>query len=127
MKLLSTYVHGIFDYVVGIVLLVAPNLFGFADVGGPAVFIPRLVGVLMLLQSAFTRYELGLVKVLAMRTHLTFDYILAVFLAVSPWLFGFAHQSSHVWMPHVIVGIIAFLMTLATDTAPRARTLGPVA
>jgi hypothetical protein len=126
MKVVSTSVHGIFDYLVGIALLLAPNVFGFADVGGAAVFIPRLVGALTLLQAVLTRYELGLFKVLPMRTHLTFDYILSILLALSPWLFGFANQPSHVWMPHVVVGVIGFLLALMTETASRTRATGPV-
>src|SRR4051812_12485772 len=102
MKVIPTFVHGIFDYLVGIILLVAPNIFGFAGVGGPAVFIPRLIGALILIQSLMTRYELGVMKVIPMKTHLTLDYILTIVLALSPWLFGFANQPKNVWMPHVV-------------------------
>ena len=36
MRIIPTFVHGIADYVLGLVLLVLPNLFGFADMGGGA-------------------------------------------------------------------------------------------
>jgi SPW repeat len=125
MKTIPTYVHGILDYIVGIALLIAPNLFGFASLGGPPVTIPRTIGILVLLQALFTNYELGLFKVLPMRFHLAVDYVLSIFLALSPWLFGFHNQTANVWMPHLIVGIAVFLVTLMTQTEPRripART-----
>ncbi|MDB6123620.1 MAG: hypothetical protein JWQ71_2613 [Pedosphaera sp.] len=119
MKTIPTYVHGILDYIVGIVLLIAPNLFGFANLGGPPVVIPRVIGIVVLLQALFTNYELGLFKVLPMRFHLSMDYVLSIFLALSPWLFGFHSQPAHVWMPHVIVGLAVFIATWMTQTEPR--------
>ena len=56
-RFLPTKVHGVLDYVVGLALILAPNIFQFADVGGPAVFIPRLLGVVLIAYSIFTRYE----------------------------------------------------------------------
>ncbi len=79
MKIIPTFVHGIFDYLGGIALLLAPNLFGFADVGGAAVMIPRILGVIILLQSICTRYELGLFKLIPMKMHLMNDYVASLF------------------------------------------------
>jgi hypothetical protein len=118
MKIIPTFVHGIADYIGGVALLAAPNIFGFADVGGAAVWIPRILGVIILLQSICTRYEVGLIKVLPMKMHLMNDYIASLFLAASPWLFGFADQPSNVWMPHVVVGVLVFLLTLMTQSEP---------
>jgi hypothetical protein len=122
MKIIPTFVHGIADYIGGIALLAAPNLFGFADVGGAAVWIPRIIGIIVLLQSICTNYEVGLLKVLPMKMHLMNDYIASLFLAASPWLFGFSDRPSNVWMPHVVVGILVFLLTLMTQSQPRAAS-----
>jgi hypothetical protein len=122
MKVIPAYVHGIFDYLGGLVLLFAPNIFGFSEVGGAAVIIPRVIGVIVLLQALLTRYEVGLLKVLPMKIHLMNDYIASIFLALSPWLFGFSQQPRHVWMPHLIVGLAVFLLSLMTETEPRALT-----
>lgn len=124
MKIIPTFVHGIGDYLGGIVLLAAPNIFGFADVGGAAVMIPRILGVIILLQAITTRYELGLVKVLPMRVHLMNDYGASLFLAASPWLFGFNDERSNAWMPHLIVGIAVFVFTLLTQTEPANASAG---
>ncbi len=119
MKTIPTYAHGILDYAIGIFLIIVPNIFGFAHLGGPAVGVARTVGVLMLVQALFTNYELGLFKWLPMQLHLADDYVLSVFLAVSPWLFGFNQLSGNVWLPHLIVGIIVFCITWMTQREPR--------
>ena len=122
MKIIPAFVHGIADYIGGIALLAAPNIFGFAEVGGAAVWIPRIIGLIVLLQSICTNYEVGLVKILPMRVHLMNDYVASLFLAASPWLFGFADQPSNVWMPHVVVGVLVFVLTLMTESEPRGTT-----
>ena len=123
-KPIPTRVHGVADYLGGVVLLLAPNLFGFSDVGGAAVWVPRILGVVILLQSLATRYELGVVKLLPMRMHLMNDYIASLFLAASPWLFGFHDRPANAWVPHVVVGLAVFVLTLLTQTEPRLTLLG---
>src|SRR4051812_29898338 len=100
MKIISTFAHGILDFGVVLVLVFLPNLFGFAGVGGGPVWIPRVIGVIALLQSLTTQYEFGLFKVVPMKMHLMADYVLAIFLAASPWLFGFADRPGNIWLPH---------------------------
>jgi len=116
MKVIPAFVHGIFDYIGGVALLAAPNLFGFADEGGAAVWVPRIIGLIVLLQSICTRYEVGLVKLIPMRVHLMNDYAASLFLAASPWIFGFNDRPSNVWMPHVVVGLAVFVLSLMTRT-----------
>ena len=118
MRIIPTYVHGMADYILGVVLLFLPNLFGFADLGGPAVWIPRILGVLDLVQSLATNYELGVVKILPMKLHLTGDYVVSAFLAVSPWLFGFSDRPANVWVPTFVIGVAVFIVSLMTQTQP---------
>jgi hypothetical protein len=98
--------HGITDYLIGIVLLLAPNLLGFADVGGAAVGIPRMLGVIILLQALVTDWPVAIARVLPLRAQLMMDYLLGAFLAVSPFLFGFNDEEPNAWLPHVIVGLL---------------------
>ena len=119
MKIIPSFVHGILDYIVGLALLAAPNIFGFADGPDSAVWIPRILGIMILLQAIATDYELGVLRKLPFRMHLMTDYVVALFLAASPWLFGFNKQANNVWMPHLIVGLFIFVSTLMTDPQPR--------
>ena len=118
MRIIPTIVHGIADYILGVFLLVLPNIFGFADLGGPAVWIPRILGIIDLLQSLATNYELGVLKILPMKVHLMNDYVVSVFFAISPWLFGFSHRSANVWVPFLVIGVLVFVVSLMTRTHP---------
>jgi hypothetical protein len=121
MRFVSSRMHGILDYIVGVLLLVAPELLGFSQIGGPAVTIPRVIGSLIIVQAILTRYEMGLVKVLPFSLHVGIDYIVGIFLAGSPILFGFSDQPSNVWLPHVLVGAFIFFSTLLTEVQPGYR------
>ncbi len=118
MKFLPTKVHGFLDYTVGIALLLAPNLFMFSDVGGAAVFIPRLLGAVLITYALFTNYEWGVFKVLSMPYHLMIDFAAAAFLAVSPFLFGFNDEKANAWVPHVVVGLVVILVVLVSQSTP---------
>lgn len=117
-RFIPTKVHGALDYIVAIALFFAPMIFGFADVGGPAVIIPMVLGVGLFLYSLLTRYEWGAIKVIGMPYHLVFDVLASVFLALSPFLFGFYKDAPNVWLPHVVVGIAVILVVIFSQTQP---------
>lgn len=119
MKFISTKTHGYIDYVTALVLWFAPTIFAFENIGGPAVWIPRILAVVVLLQSLATDYELGVVKAIPMKAHLMMDYVASLFLAVSPFLFDFSRFDANVWMPHVVAGVGYFLISLMTDAKSR--------
>lgn len=122
-KFIPTKVHGALDYIVGLALIGAPWIFGFASVGGAAVVIPIVLGIGLILYSIFTKYEWGLVKVLGMPYHLIIDVVAAVFLALSPWIFGFYDEPLNVWLPHVVVGIAVILVVIFSQTQPEDVSL----
>ena len=120
-RFLPTSVHGVLDYLVGIALIAAPFLFGFAYVGGIAVYLPIILGIGLILYSLVTKYELGVpgIKFIPMPYHLIFDFVAAVLLAVSPFLFGFSSKPLNVWLPHLVVGIAVVLVVLVSKTHPK--------
>jgi hypothetical protein len=115
-NILSTRTHGMLDYLMGAVLLVAPYVFGFAD-NGAAQWVPMVLGVGAIAYSLLTRYELGVVKLLPMPVHLVMDAASGLLLAASPWLFGF---SALVWVPHVVFGLLELGSSLITRAVPEA-------
>ncbi len=118
MKFLPTKIHGLLDYLVGIALILAPMIFKFSDIGGAAVWIPRVLGITLIVYSFFTNYEWGVVKVLPMTYHLVVDFLASAFLALSPFLFGFHNDKKNAWLPHVVVGIVVILVVLVSQTKP---------
>jgi SPW repeat-containing protein len=117
MQLLSTRTHTIIGLVVGVVLLVAPWLLGFADEGGAAMMVPICVGIFILLSELTTTSPVSPLKLVPMRIHIIMDVLTGVFLLASPWLFGFSDLELNAWLPHVIVGVLVAGYALVTRTA----------
>jgi len=115
MKVISPKAHGVMDYLVGIVLLASPWLFGFAY-GGPETAVPVTLGIVTLVYSLFTAYEMGAVKLLSFRAHLVLDALSGLFLIASPWLFNF---NERVMWPHVIFGILEVGVVIMTQRQPQ--------
>ena len=114
MKIISTRAHGIMDYLMGVLLIAAPWLFGFAR-GGAETWIPVILGLSAIGYSLFTDYELGVSRSIPMKTHLALDIASGIFLALSPWIFGF---SDYVYIPHLILGIAEVGAGIMTNPTP---------
>ncbi|MEO7350141.1 MAG: hypothetical protein ABIW32_09850 [Terrimesophilobacter sp.] len=118
MRFIPTKVHGVLDYLVAIALILAPWIFGFANIGGPAVIIPVVLGVGLIVYSLFTRYELGAFKLIAMPIHLVFDIAASLFLIASPFIFGFINEAPNAWVPHIVVGVAVIIVVAFSQPAP---------
>jgi hypothetical protein len=112
--MISSKTHAVLDYLVGILLIAAPWLLGFAD-NSAATTIPVVLGISTLVYSLFTNYEYSLARMLPFKIHLTIDFMAGLLLLASPWLFGFHEE---VYLPHVIVGAFEILAVLMTRKAP---------
>jgi hypothetical protein len=119
MKIIPKFFHGVLDYLSGLLLLLAPNLLGFAELGGATVWIPRAVGLMILLQALMTDYELGAMKIIPIGTHLMTDYLVGAFLLVAPFVFGISGRSFAATMLLVVMGVVA--LAGAAMTEPRGR------
>jgi hypothetical protein len=119
MKIIPTSVHGVLDYLVGLLLMGAPWALGFAA-GGAETWVPVVLGAGALVYSLVTSYEFGVLRLISMRTHLVLDGMSGMLLAASPWLFGF-HE--HVYVPHVAFGLFEILAALMTSPLPFAHRI----
>jgi hypothetical protein len=114
MRFIPTRVHGYLDYMMGLLLIAAPWLFDFTD-GGAKQWVPVILGASTIVYSLMTDYELGVSRTISMPTHLTIDLVSGIFLAISPWLFGFADE---IYAPHLIFGILEIGAALTTKREP---------
>ncbi|GHA77783.1 SPW repeat protein [Pontibacter akesuensis] len=114
MRFIPTRFHGILDYIVGPLLIISPWIFDFSDVSW-ATWTMVIAGVIILIQTILTDFEVGLVHKIPMKTHLMMDFGLGVILALSPWMFNF---DDRVYMPHLIAGIFAIIASLTTHRTP---------
>jgi hypothetical protein len=109
--ILPTRVHGFLDWVMGLAMMVAPLALGFG--AGPQTWLPVLMGGGLIIYSLFTEYELGVVPLIPVPSHLVLDALGGLLLAASPWIFGFAWE---VWIPHVAIGMAAVAAAIFTQT-----------
>jgi len=117
MRFVPTWVHGIIDWVMGLLLIALPWILGFAR-GGPESALPVAVGAAGLIVTFFTNHEYGVVRRIPMTAHLAVDGVAGAVLAASPWVFGFADV---VWVPHVILGLTELAAAFVTETSPADR------
>jgi hypothetical protein len=115
LRVIPTGVHGALDYMASGINLALPRLFGLHDEPWAAL-VPRIDGVAGASYSLLTDYELGGLKVLPMHTHLAFDAAKGLFMASSPWLFGFAKNGTRYWLPHVLMGTADVVAAVTTRT-----------
>ena len=118
MRVIPSKIHGIADYLVGILLILAPTLFGFADEGDAQVWIPRILGIATIVMSLMTDYEWGIIKVIPFQMHLAMDAAQSIILLASPFLFGFIDEPANEWLPHIVVAIGE--MAIVALSYPRA-------
>jgi hypothetical protein len=114
MRFISTKIHGILDYLTGVLLIILPWVSGFAG-GGPAQMVLVSVGILIIAMALLTNYEYGLYKKLPMEVHLVIDAMMGLFLIMSPWLFDFAYVAIG---PHLLFGILGIGAALFSKVRP---------
>jgi hypothetical protein len=123
-RMIPTKAHAGMDYLVALLLIAAPWLFGFADETTAGTWIAVLAGIAVLALSAITNYEGGfLAHAVTMRMHLLADAIMGIFLAISPWLFGFADNGVNAWLPFVLIGASELVAAGTTNPFPGDRSM----
>lgn len=116
--MISTKVHGVIDYLMGVLLILLPFILDFPE--GAATWLPIVLGAGTILYSLVTDYELGVASVLSMKVHLSIDLVAGLLLIAAPWLFGFADE---VFWPFVILGVLEVGASLMTEkTSHRVET-----
>ena len=117
MRFLPTTIHGVLDYLGGLLVIVLPFALGLQ---GSQKWTLVVIGFLVLLYSALTDYEMGLVGYLRIRFHLLLDAVFGVAMLLTPWLLDFPANAR--W-PNYVLGVLALVLVAVTDV----RALGTAA
>jgi len=117
MRFLPTMIHGVLDYLVGLLVIVLPFALGLQ---GSQKWTLVVIGILVILYSALTDYEMGLVRYLRIRFHLALDAVFGLAMLLTPWLLDFPADAR--W-PNYVLGVLAFVLVAVTDV----RALGTAA
>lgn len=119
MRFIPTWIHGLLDYPMAVILILLPFVLGYQN-GSIPMDLMVCAGIAMLVVSALTAYEVGLVRTIPMPVHLGIDVAMGLLLAASPWLFGFAGAT---WIPFVVIGLMEAGSGLVTETRASRRSL----
>lgn len=116
--------HGIIEYVAGVLFIVAPFVLDFSDEGA-ATAVSIAVGIVVLLVAATTKGSTSLVDVIPTALHVAADYALAVLLIAAPFLFGFSDETNPTAF-FIGLGVVHLLVTVATRFTPRDGGRRPI-
>ncbi len=105
-------VHGVIEYLVGLLCVAAPYLFDFDTTRATTLSIA--VGVVVLVVAAVTAGPTGLIDELPVSAHVALDYVLAIFLIAASFLFGFSNDGKATAF-FIGLGVAHLLVTIATS------------
>jgi len=105
-------VHGLFEYVLGVFFVAAPFLLGYDDNNMP-VGVSIAIGVIILVLAAITQGPTGLVQQLPVSAHVTFDFLLAIFLIAAPFILGFSDDAAPRNL-FIALGVAHLLISIGT-------------
>jgi hypothetical protein len=109
------FVHGVWEYAIGVLLVVSQFVFGFEDGGAKAVSV--VAGVLIITLVASTEGPTGLIDQVMVRSHAVMDYVLAGLLIAAPFLFGFTDDGAATAV-FLVLGLAHLLISIATRYLP---------
>lgn len=117
MRFISTKVHALFDCVIGSLLIISYWLYDFHT--------PELnarlsiaLGIIILIMTILSDYEIGIIKIMPMPLHLTIDIIIGGFLLFFTWVHKFNHSNEKLLLTF---GTFLIILGLITYKASRAR------
>jgi hypothetical protein len=108
---IPAFVHGLYEYVGGIALIVLPLI--LACDSGAATAASIVLGVLVIFLTATTSSSTSLVNQIPLPVHILLDYALAAVLIASPFLFSFSDESTPTAV-FIAGGVLHLLVSIAT-------------
>jgi hypothetical protein len=109
---IPVFVHGVAEYGLGILFILSPFLFSFDSNLATAVAI--LVGAGIVVFGIVSDSPVGVMHNVPLAAHVVLDYVLALFLIVSPFIFSFTEDRG-AFAFFVILGVGHLVLTTLTS------------
>lgn len=110
MRLIGAVSHAIIDYVMVILILIGPSVWGFT---GLQALLAYILALALFILTLFTRQPLGL-KVVRFPLHGAVELLFIVLMLVLPWLANFA-RGVHSRNFYLAIGILMLVIWFMTD------------
>ena len=119
---ISRFLHGVIEYLAGVLLVAAPFLFSFESDAATAVAV--VAGVIVLIIASSTDGPTSLINSIPTATHVVLDFVLAAALIASPFLFSFSDEATATSF-FLLLGIVHLLVTIGTRFKAARDAPGP--
>ena len=119
-------VHNALDYMLGGLLVLAPLIFGMADIASVRGLF-SVLGFGLIGYSLLTRYPYSLVKVIPLGVHMALDVVVGLALMLAPAVLGYrglitdGQNAAHFVLGLGAIGLVA-LTDRKSDRAPAYKT-----
>ena len=121
-KPISTATHGVLDYLTAGALFALPGLLGFSKPLSQAV---RMIALKKLAVAAATQHEMGIVKLIPMKTHLVMDVMTGAALCALPFMLEDEDDPEMACAALVTMGLMEIAYAPLTETEPREDAMIP--
>ena len=115
---IPVFVHCVAEYALGVLFILSPFLFSFDSDLATAVAI--LVGAAIIVFGIVSESPVGVLRSVPLAAHVVLDYVLAVFLLASPFVFSFTEDRG-AFAFFVILGVGHLVLTTLTAFDVRVR------
>ncbi len=123
LRFITPNMHGVLDYLLGGVLIVAPFLLGLGASSMAAVWLSVILGVALVVMSLLTDYRYSAAQIIPFRVHFGADMVVAFILVLAPFVFSF---SGHGWVYYVVAAAaVLTVMTHGLIEHPRPCEVDP--
>ena len=108
----SLSLHVLIEYGIAVLMVVAPFLLSFDATSAKLVSVLLGAGVLVL--AVVTDAPTGIARSLPVASHVVIDYVLALFLIVAPFVFGFSDDDDAATAFFIVLGVAYVLLAVLT-------------
>lgn len=119
--MIQSRTHGIIDYLTGVLLLASPWLFNFS-VDTLATTTICVMGVIIVVYSLITRYELSIARIIPFRVHLLLDVLSAFLLITAPWIYGYIENAKWTFVGIGVFELIVVFLTKRSVVQMKQQT-----
>lgn len=115
-RLIPWVLHELLEYAAGVFLILVPFLFFSSDLDTVALPVFVAAGVVLVALQLLTPGKASIAELLPLRVHATLDYLVAILLILSPFVFGLNaddEPQAALFVP-ILLGVAHLVVTLLT-------------